>query len=130
MMAEAGRPPEILLVTHHSRADARLALRKHIEARGCPDGLFCFNDDVALGASRAIRENGLRVPEDVALIGHDGIEDAEYLDCPLTTLVQPVQEMTALAWRFLRRRMDDPTLPPQQALLKTQLVVRASTQRG
>jgi LacI family transcriptional regulator len=129
VLAEAGRPPEIIVTEHHTRAIARSAMQQYIAAHGSPDGLFCFNDDVALGAYRAVRDRGLRVPEDVALIGHDGIEDAEYLDCPLTTLAQPVEQMTALAWSYLRQRIDDPALPPQQTLLKAQLVLRASTQR-
>ncbi len=129
MMTGEGRPQEIILTTHHTRAAGREAVRAYIATQGCPDGMFCFNDDVALGAYRAIREHGLRVPEDVALIGHDGIEDAEYLDCPLTTLAQPVEQMTSLAWSYLRQRMETPALPPQQTLLQAQLVIRASTQR-
>ncbi len=129
VMAAEGRPLEIVSTAHHSRAASRDAVSSHIAGQGCPDGMFCFNDDVALGAYRAIRELGLRVPEDAALIGHDGIEDADYLDCPLTTLVQPVEQMTSLAWGALHRRIETPDLPPQQILLQAQLVIRASTHR-
>lgn len=129
MMASLGMPTELIPTTHHSRAEARAAVQDHIAHYGCPDGLLCFNDDVALGAYRAVREAGLSIPDDVALIGHDGIEDTEYLSCPLTTLVQPVEEMTALAWRYLLQRMQNPALPPQQTLLRAELAIRGSTQK-
>jgi LacI family transcriptional regulator len=129
VMERSGRPLEIVTTEHHSRAAAYAVTRAAITAHGCPDGMLCFNDDVALGAYRAIRDLGLRVPHDVALIGHDGIEDVDYLDCPLTTLVQPVEQMTCLAWDYLRRRITAPELPPQQTLLQSHLIQRASTQR-
>lgn len=129
VMAQSERRIEIVTTEHHTRPAAYSALRSAIAANGAPDGMFCFNDDVALGAYRAVRDLGLRVPQDVALVGHDGIEDMDYLDCPLTTLVQPVEQMTCLAWDHLRRRIAAPDLPPQQTLLQAHLVVRASTRR-
>lgn len=129
VMAEVGRPPEIIVVSELPRSKVRTAVREYVLANGCPDGLLCFNDDVALGAYRALRDLGRQVPDDVAIVGHDGIEDTEYLDTPITTLVQPVEEMCALAWRYLRARIEEPSMPPQQVLLHTSLVLRASTAR-
>lgn len=129
IMATARRPAELVRTAHHSRADARNGMQEHMAAHGCPDGLLCFNDDVALGAYRAVRDAGLRIPEDVALIGHDGIEDTEYLSCPISTLVQPVEQMTELAWRYLLRRIENPEIAPQQSLLRADLVLRGSTDR-
>jgi DNA-binding LacI/PurR family transcriptional regulator len=71
----------------------------------------------------------IQVPGQVSLVGCDGIEDTEYPERPLTTLVQPVAEMCVHAWRFLVRRMDEPTRPPRHVLLKTRLVVRESSVR-
>jgi len=85
---------------------------------------------MAIGAYRAMCERGIRVPDDVAIVGCDGILDTEYLERPLSTVVQPVQEMCRLGWEFLFRRMDNPSVAPQQALLKAHLVVRDSSRRG
>lgn len=126
----AGRAPEYVRVPDHKRATARQGLRAYIAAHGCPDALFCRNDDLAIGAYRALRDEGRLVPDDVALVGCDGIEDTEYLDTPLSTLVQPIPEACAMAWEFLRRCMDDPKAELQQALLRPRLVVRASSTRA
>lgn len=98
----AGREPEFIEAANHTRAASRDAIIAYVTAHGTPDGLFCRNDDMAIGAYRALRDLGLRIPEDVALIGCDGIEDTEYLDTPLTTLIQPIEAMCAVAWEVLR----------------------------
>jgi LacI family transcriptional regulator len=128
-LREAGREPEFIPAASWTRAGGREALDAHIAARGCPDGLFCTNDVLAIGAYRALRDRGLRLPDDVALVGCDGIEDVEFLDTPLSTIVQPVEEMCALAWGFLQRRMADPACPPQQVVLPARLRVAASSRR-
>jgi LacI family transcriptional regulator len=69
------------------------------------------------------------VPADIALVGCDGIEDTEYLECPLTTLVQPVAEMCSAAWKFLQNRLAEPEIPLQQAILAPKLAIRESSLR-
>jgi LacI family transcriptional regulator len=71
----------------------------------------------------------LRVPEEVALAGCDGIQDTEYLECPVTTLVQPVAAMCATAWQFLAQRLEHPTMKREQAVLMPKLAIRESSQR-
>lgn len=129
VLRAAGRPPEVITARGESRPEAREAIVNHIRAHGAPDGLFCLNDDMALGAYRAVRDLNLRVPEDVALVGCDGILDTEYLDVPLTTIVQPVEEMCRLAWQVMMRRLQDPAAPIQQILLSPRLLIRESTRR-
>lgn len=127
VMAEAGLAAEIIPVPTKQRADVRQALRDYVGRRGCPEGIFCYNDDMALGAYRGLCDLGLRVPEQVALVGCDGIEDTEYLEKPLSTIVQPVEEMCRLGWQFLENRMRDLALPPQRATVTPRLVVRDSS---
>jgi len=93
------------------------------------DAIFCHNDDMAFGAHRALSDRGCRIGPDVALVGCDGIEETEYLSPPITSIVQPVDEMCELAWEFLQNRLNDPTIPLQQRILKPRLVVRASSQQ-
>jgi DNA-binding LacI/PurR family transcriptional regulator len=124
---QTGQAPEYIVIPTASRSSARTALGEYVQARGSPDGLFCHNDLIAMGVYRALCDLGLSVPEDVSLIGCDGIEEVECLERPLSTVVQPAGEMCALACRFLHARLDDPSVPPQQAILQPELVIRQSS---
>ena len=127
-VTEAGYAPEYILTESKLRADVRRTIRDYVQQRGCPEGIFCYNDDLALGAYRGLCDLGVRVPTQVALVGCDGIEDTEYLETPLSTIVQPVEDMCALAWQFLAQRMQEPERAVQQAKVAPRLVVRASSQ--
>jgi DNA-binding LacI/PurR family transcriptional regulator/signal transduction histidine kinase len=76
--------------------------------RGQPpfDALFCANDRMALGAIEVLRERGLRVPQDVAVAGFDGIEEGRYLTPPLTTVIQPLHELGSRAVDMITGLMD------------------------
>ena len=108
------------------RAGAR-ALRDHIEKHGVPDGLFCCNDDNAIGAARALHSLGVRVPDDVKIVGCDGIPDALDREPSLSTIELPVEAMCRLAWQMLLRRLDNPQLAPQRETLLTKLIIRDSS---
>jgi DNA-binding LacI/PurR family transcriptional regulator len=127
VMSEAGLEPEIILLPDLARSTARRMVGEYVERNGSPDGLFCMNDDYAIGAYRALRDFGMRIPEDVGLVGCDGIEDTEYMDAPISTIVQPVEEMCELSWRFLCNRMADPEIPTQRAVLQSRLEIRGSS---
>ena len=128
-MSKAGLPPEFIHypLTEEQRPVTRRLIQAYVRKKGPPTAIFCHSDDAALGIYRGLRDLNLRVPEDVALVGCDGIEDTQYLECPLSTLVQPVAEMCATAWQFLRRRLQNPGLPTQRAVLKAQLSLRDSS---
>jgi len=117
------------LTDSKQRAEVRRTIGSYIERFGCPNGIFCYNDDMALGAYRGLCDLGLRVPEQVALVGCDGIEDTQYLETPLSTIVQPVEEMCALAWQFLQKRMQEPDYICQQGIITAKLEIRASSDR-
>jgi LacI family repressor for deo operon, udp, cdd, tsx, nupC, and nupG len=90
-----------------------------------PTAIFTESDEMAYGAMRAIRRVGLRIPEDIAVIGFDDHVTAELLD--LSTVRQPVQEQGARAARALLDGLAQPGLAPSELVLPTQLVVRGST---
>lgn len=121
--------PEYIVATDQSRAASSLAVRRYVQQNGLPDGIFCHNDEMAIGAYNGLRLLGVHIPDEIALVGCDGIEDIEYLDVPLTTIRQPLEEMCQLAIEFLQKRIAEPHAERQSALLKPRLVVRASTQR-
>jgi LacI family transcriptional regulator len=130
-MNKAKLKPEFIYypLTEQQRPIARQLIQDYVKGNGCPDAIFCHSDDVALGIYRGLCDMKLRVPDDVILVGCDGIQDTEYLECQLTTLVQPVAAMCATAWQFLLRRMNQTATKPQIANLKPKLVVRDSSVR-
>jgi len=93
-----------------------------------PTGVTCYNDLIAVGVCRALSELGLRVPEDVSVVGFDDIPIVEYLAVPLTTVRVPQAEMGRLAAELLVAQIKGgaPARPVRQ-FLDAQLVVRAST---
>lgn len=95
-----------------------------------PDAVFVASDTMALGALRALREAGLRVPADMALAGFDDMPFAARTDPPLTTVRQPVQRTGMVAAETLFELIENPDTPPRRIILPTELVVRASTGTG
>jgi len=89
--------------------------------------IFAQNDRMAVGAIRAIRDAGKRVPEDISVIGFDDMPLASYFDPPLTTLRQDMPEIGRQAARLLVGHLENPGSPMQHLRLPAQLVVRAST---
>lgn len=88
--------------------------------------IFAQNDQMAIGAIRALREAGLQVPRDVSVIGFDDIPLASYFDPPLTTLRQPMTELGVQAARLLITTIRRPESAPERLLLPASLVERAS----
>jgi DNA-binding LacI/PurR family transcriptional regulator len=94
------------------------------------DAIFCASDNTAAGALEAIRNAGLRVPDDIALAGFDDLSLASELDPPLTTMRQDIQGIGQEASRNLLRLLDRPEGGPRRVLLPTELVIRQSTVGG
>jgi DNA-binding LacI/PurR family transcriptional regulator len=99
-----------------------LALRKR------PTAVFARNDFTAIGAISAIKEAGLTIPQDIAIVGYDDVPLAAHTSPPLTTVRQPTREQGKAAAEFLLRRMDQsvPT-PREEKVMDCTLVVREST---
>ena len=91
-----------------------------------PDAVFAASDIMAVGAMRAIREAGLRVPEDIAVAGFDDMPFAARTDPPLTTVRQPIQRTGALAAETLIDLIEHPDSRPRRVVLPVELVVRVS----
>jgi LacI family transcriptional regulator len=93
-----------------------------------PTAIFAFNDLMAIGAIEAVFRRGLRVPDDVAVIGFDGIDLAKHTWPPLSTVVQPIDRMSSIAIRMLLGRINDDTPTPARVETVTpKLIVREST---
>jgi len=94
--------------------------------RGRPEAVFVASDVVALGAIGALREAGLRVPDDVSVVGFDDVPLAAYFDPPLTSIRVPAYDLGLAAGNALLDRIAGRDVPAR-TLLPTELIVRAST---
>jgi DNA-binding LacI/PurR family transcriptional regulator len=93
-----------------------------------PTALFAINDMYALGAYAGARDLGLRVPEDVSIVGFDDIFLAEVAQPPLTTMHQPLRDMLQMTVGFLIDRLEGRRKGPgEQMVILPELVVRQST---
>lgn len=100
------------------------AMKKLIPQR--PDAVFAASDTMAVGAMRAIREAGLRVPHDIALIGFDGLPTSERAVPPLTTIRQPVTETGARAVQVLNDLIGGQATAPLVEIMPVELIIRES----
>jgi len=106
------------------------ATRKLLSAEQRPDGIFCFNDPIALGAMRAILDAGLRIPEDIAVVGCGNVLYSDFLRVPLTSVDQDSAEIGRLAAELSLALVESKTpLRPRTELITPKLMVRASTLR-
>ncbi len=92
-----------------------------------PTAIFCESDEMAIGAMQAVRRHGIKVPDDMSIVGFDGHEMAEFSD--LTTIEQPVQLMGELAARAIMDKLHRSTTEMLSITLPTTLIVRNSTRR-
>lgn len=92
-------------------------------------GLVVGNDQMALGAMRALRENGLHIPEDVSVVGFDDIPEAACFEPPLTTIRQDFNVLGKQSVEYLVDRINQPDTPLQQRVLYPALIERQSTRK-
>jgi LacI family transcriptional regulator len=91
-----------------------------------PSAVFVASDVVAIGAKAAIVEQGLKIPQDIALVGFDDVPLARYLDPPLTTVHLPASELATRASKMLIQIIQGEKPSEKQVLLESQLIVRQS----
>ncbi|HEY1679873.1 MAG TPA: LacI family DNA-binding transcriptional regulator [Candidatus Sulfotelmatobacter sp.] len=105
------------------------ATRKLLASKKQFTALFAFNDISAMGAIRALRESGLRVPTDVSVVGFDDIQSAAYQNPGLTTVRQPLKEMGRTAAETLLRRIRkaQPDAQGGEIMVEPELIVRETT---
>jgi len=126
-LREAGIPPrpQDCATGEHSRAEAHALALRLLGRAGRPTALVAASDTQAVGAWEAARELGLRVPEDVSLVGYDDIEIAQVLG--LTTVRQPLQHSGRRGAELLLQRLRDPGAAAVREVLPTELVERRTT---
>jgi DNA-binding LacI/PurR family transcriptional regulator len=97
-----------------------------MEGRKC-SAFFAGNDQMAIGAMKAVKEAGLRVPEDIAAVGFDNISGASLVSPALTTVNVPKYRMGARAVEILVENINNPEIPPRLEIVPTNFIIRTST---
>jgi LacI family repressor for deo operon, udp, cdd, tsx, nupC, and nupG len=129
MLAGIQPDPELVIEGDWSATSGYRAVQIWLEEGLDFSAIFAQNDRMAVGALRALRDNGKRTPEDVSVIGFDDMPLASYFDPPLTTMRQDVTAQGKLAARLLIQRLENPQAEPSQEYLLAELVERNSTAR-
>lgn len=104
----AGIPPGMLLTQREENRAVGVRIGEQIAAMPeseRPDGVFCHNDLIAVGVCSGLHRAGLRLPEDIAVVGFDGIEEGLYLETPLTTVELPIPELCRLGLARLIQKL-------------------------
>jgi DNA-binding LacI/PurR family transcriptional regulator len=105
----------------------RQATRSLLASGSKPTAIVCTNDFMAIGVMKALREQGLKIPGDVSVTGHDNINLSDFLFPALTTLAVPRDRIGRLAFRTLVQEGGDSVSPGSELLIEPQLLVRDST---
>ena len=130
-MAQAGLPatPDLFVSGGHGYEDGRKAMTQLLGGVTRPTAVLAYPDTMAIGAIRATLDAGLRVPEDVSVVGFDDIPASAFIHPPLTTVSMPKWELGQRAAEVLLTRIQggDAGHPPQRLVLPTTLIVREST---
>jgi LacI family transcriptional regulator len=98
-----------------------------LELENPPTLIFASNDIMAMAAMDAVRERGLRVPEDISVLGFDDIPQASLVRPALTTVRQPLEQMGRVATQMLLEIFKNPESKPKRIELPTELIIRDST---
>jgi LacI family transcriptional regulator len=119
--------PELEVESNFEIGGGVVAAEKLLDVAEPPTAIFCFNDNMAIGAMQTARARGVRIPEDLSIVGFDDLQEAEIVTPALTTIRQPLAEMGRIAVSLLMRLLDNQRLEALHVELGTRLVVRDST---
>jgi LacI family transcriptional regulator len=114
----------------HADDTGYTGMRQLLKVCPMPDGVFCYNDPVAIGAIKAILEAGLKLPQDISVVGAGNIHYSDVLAVPLTTVDQGTCRMGLLAAELLLERIaSKQSMRPRRIMIPPTLVERESTRR-
>jgi len=124
---ERGLEPVMSIESDFTIDGGYRAMKRLLEAKLPFTGVFVANDSMALGAQTALREAGLRVPDDVSVVGFDDIMESAHMVPRLTTVRQDFQLMGRLAVEYIVNLIENPDTPVYQRVLPPKLIIREST---
>jgi len=126
----SGQVPNVIIADNLREKDGYDALLKYITENHHLDGLFSVTDSLAVGAYAAFKKKGIRIPDDVTVIGTGDYSVSEYLDPPLSTFIRSIDTLHEEAIRLLLRLLTGEITQPTQIVIPVIPVLRESTKRG
>lgn len=120
--------PHLIYHGDYMRTEGFMGTQTLLALAHPPTAIFASNDEMAFGVIEASRECGLHIPDDISVIGFDDIPRSAVVHPALTTVRQPLAQMGRESTNILLKLIDCPTLPVEQKMLPTELVVRHSCQ--
>jgi len=117
----------LIVETYISPQSGYHAMNELLDVPNRPTAVFAFHDMVAVDALQAILDRGLRIPEDIALVGSDGNHSSLLTQPPITTVVPPFKDLAKATMDALLQHIAEPDLPPTRMILPVTLIERAST---
>lgn len=129
-IADSGLPYRRVVYAHSIQwgyESGYTAMRELLRDDEPPTAVFAASDALAIGAYRALAEAGLRVPDDISVVGFDNIEASAYTTPPLTTVHQPFSELGNAAFSLLLKMLDGGVRHPSNILLPAEIIFREST---
>ncbi len=118
--------PTLLVYGDYTRPSGQMATKKLLTLPNPPTAIFALNDRMAMGAIRTLHAAGLRVPEDVTVVGFDDIPTAADFNPALTTVSQPSQKIGQVAAEMLFKLLNGKPVSPKEVILPVELIIRQS----
>jgi LacI family repressor for deo operon, udp, cdd, tsx, nupC, and nupG len=125
--AEAAERDFVVMHGDFSIESGAAAAERLLGRREPPTALFCFNDEMAMGAIETAKRRGLRLPLELSIVGFDDIRFARCMDPPLTTIAQPMRAIGEGTVRLLLQILKDDVTAPDSVTLPHVLTIRSST---
>lgn len=122
-----GIEQEVITVPSAVRERVQEAICAVAEEGHLPEALLCYNDHLAMGVVKGLKAAAIPIPDRCAIVGCDGVAESEYVEPPLSTIIQPIEAMCRLGWEYLRSRIENPDLDIRRTRLEPELVIRGSS---
>ncbi len=118
---------ELVFEGDFSLNSGKMAVDYFLSLDHIPDGIIAATDLMAIGALHRLNRSGVKVPEEVKIVGFDNIPLSELIDPSLTTVAQPIRDLGINAAELLLKKIDNPAAPDQQILMQCFLIERETT---
>lgn len=117
---------EYIVSGHYSLEGGYRAMKELINLKKLPTAVFCSNDDMAIGAIKAITDSNLKIPQDISIVGFDDIKFSAYTSPSLTTIKRKIEEISKVGGEKLLQMMDGKNMNNKKIFIETDFIVRDS----
>ena len=122
------KTPDTIITSNDPSFELGIAVGQQLaQSNPRPTAIFALTDVTAVGVMHGLARQDVRIPDQVSVLGYDGIQLSAYVMPTLSTVAQPIVDMGRTAVQILLQHIQNPELPPDKAVLPTQLIVREST---